>query len=1514
MKLSRTLRRFGSQVLTISLCLSASVLSLPSVLAAEGVQGTQFAESAGTDDWGTIREIVGKNYGEWNGDGYSGAISDKMPNTALLGNGDVGITSAGAKEQKTFLISKSDFISAGDLKGVFNSGNNNTKPLPIGGVTIQQKTVQDSNPNLAPTYKAVTASSTHDAFYPSTAVNGNFQPSASGYGWVTSVGRTHWLEVEYNAPITVQRWVVKNDGAVRSGFSMNNTSAFRLQVSETGGPGAVWTDVSVVDNNTNDVYDANLTAPVTSAHFRLYITNPLQQSNTDPNPRARIGQFELYERPQQAAPVLGNPNIALNRPVKVSDFLSGFGPGLLVDGISNDTNKKWVSNTNPAIPNPHWAIIDLGEPKTIASYSMYNASLVGEPVTRNTKDFALQYLPDESGVTWDNVTAQSGWVNMDSVAGNDDATVNRNLAAPVTARYVRLWVTKASAEAGKEHVLRIHELELYSKTLNTPTYEKQDILNAQIQTKLTINGVNLSMNTWLSSSKNMLVTELTSLGTQPVDLKVNTWGKADNPNYPATANKVDGNAVATRATFNNAPLNPNSWTSKAALATKLLGAESTVSVDSLKGMGTTAFTLDAGQTVQIVTAIGGGGKTYDATNNLLTTDPVSEASALLSPITGAQEVQTLLADHQSWWKNFWSASYINIPDYADVQKYYYGAQYLLGSTAKSGKVAPGLYGVWHTTDNPSWSSDYHLNYNFIATFFGANSSNRSDLSLPAGEAILSYVPEGMRRAADPNQLKSINSIYFNSRPELQNGIADAVLYPVGIGPWGTVTDDHYLSEALNAAFSSYPLIQYYHYTQDKTYLETYVYDYLKKCVNFYDAWLDKTGDSYTLYAGYNEGSWAKNPAVELAALKSVLSELITASVTLDRDAGLRTHWQDIFDHLAPQPTSVWNSKQVYSLAEKEWKSGQWVDLANPVPGDGNIIPLDIVVPGGQLGYYSSASAQQIARNTIDVFGTNAWSQINNFPRIFNDAVRSRYPAGSVLQYMTNTIRAQIQPNLRISDNTHGVEKIGATEAINSMLLMSDQGVMKVFPNWVSGKNATFARLRAPGAFVVSAAYDGASNVVQRVTIKSEAGKSLTVASPWALGTDVFDSSGRKIETTIGTAPNWESEATVTFDTVAGETYTLAQSVPVTSISVSGAGGASSISVINGTLQMQAAVLPANATNSSVTWSVYEADGATATDIATIANGLLTAKKDGTVKVVATAEDGSGVKGTATITISGQTLMPQATLTGLQQVIPGQSFDLTMGLSNVTQSVYQQMYAQDLTLQYDPVNLQLDSVTSLKDGLQVIDQEEAVPGHVRILVASVGADQGVLAQGDLLTFKFTAKPVTQATTTSISVGNVIIANGQGNELQVSGVSREMQISIPSVPVDKSLLNTLIANAQAKYNAAAEGNEDGLYAIGSKAELQSAIDAATATATNPNAAQQQVDSAKAALEAAVHVFDSKKIAADVNRDGNISIGDLAIVAGAYGKQQGQADWNENADVNKDGKVDIVDLAIVAKAILH
>jgi hypothetical protein len=91
-------------------------------------------------------------------------------------------------------------------------------------------------------------------------------------------------------------------------------------------------------------------------------------------------------------------------------------------------------------------------------------------------------------------------------------------------------------------------------------------------------------------------------------------------------------------------------------------------------------------------------------------------------------------------------------------------------------------------------------------------------------------------------------------------------------------------------------------------------------------------------------------------------------------------------------------------------------------------------------------------------------------------------------------------------------------------------------------------------------------------------------------------------------------------------------VLVTSIEIAAEGDATEITTQGGTLQMMATVLPANATDKGVTWSVIPGTGDALID----STGLLTAVKDGLVGIRATAIDGSGIFGGAVIEISNQT--------------------------------------------------------------------------------------------------------------------------------------------------------------------------------------------------------------------------------------------------------------------------------------
>lgn len=90
-------------------------------------------------------------------------------------------------------------------------------------------------------------------------------------------------------------------------------------------------------------------------------------------------------------------------------------------------------------------------------------------------------------------------------------------------------------------------------------------------------------------------------------------------------------------------------------------------------------------------------------------------------------------------------------------------------------------------------------------------------------------------------------------------------------------------------------------------------------------------------------------------------------------------------------------------------------------------------------------------------------------------------------------------------------------------------------------------------------------------------------------------------------------------------------ISVTSIVVTSENNLNVISTPQGSLQMNAEVLPSNATNQNIVWSVENQSGLASISI----TGLLTANDNGTVLVKASATDGSNVFGTKEITISNQ---------------------------------------------------------------------------------------------------------------------------------------------------------------------------------------------------------------------------------------------------------------------------------------
>ena len=82
--------------------------------------------------------------------------------------------------------------------------------------------------------------------------------------------------------------------------------------------------------------------------------------------------------------------------------------------------------------------------------------------------------------------------------------------------------------------------------------------------------------------------------------------------------------------------------------------------------------------------------------------------------------------------------------------------------------------------------------------------------------------------------------------------------------------------------------------------------------------------------------------------------------------------------------------------------------------------------------------------------------------------------------------------------------LGSLAAVNEMLVQrTADGILRVFPAVPVGQSASFTALRLPGAVLVSAARN--AQTVEWISVRTEQGGEIALASPWPHGTGVADS-------------------------------------------------------------------------------------------------------------------------------------------------------------------------------------------------------------------------------------------------------------------------------------------------------------------------------------------------------------------------------------------------------------------------
>lgn len=203
--------------------------------------------------------------------------------------------------------------------------------------------------------------------------------------------------------------------------------------------------------NGGNTYTYNAKAhPHLSPPGRLLVSYNVNQGGGNPATteiyRPRFLWLDLNRFADPAAPrAAAGRNAALGRPSDASSNADLAAKA--VDGKADRPEDQWRSAETAA---PHWLAVDLGKETTVTGYTVKHASVTGkEPTVLNTRDFRLQSSRDGTS-----------WADADTVTGETHHTTARTLAAPVSARHFRLYITRPSQSA--EPAARIQELELHA--------------------------------------------------------------------------------------------------------------------------------------------------------------------------------------------------------------------------------------------------------------------------------------------------------------------------------------------------------------------------------------------------------------------------------------------------------------------------------------------------------------------------------------------------------------------------------------------------------------------------------------------------------------------------------------------------------------------------------------------------------------------------------------------------------------------------------------------------------------------------------------------------------------------------------------------------------------------------------------------------------------------------------------------------------------------------------------------
>ena len=425
-------------------------------------------------------------------------------------------------------------------------------------------------------------------------------------------------------------------------------------------------------------------------------------------------------------------------------------------------------------------------------------------------------------------------------------------------------------------------------------------------------------------------------------------------------------------------------------------------------------------------------------------------------------------DVAAWWADYWSRGQLNLPE-AEIERTYYVGLSQFGAVARRGAPPAALQGVWTTDDGrlPPWKGDYHHDLNTQMTYWPAYAGDQ----LEAGLGFLDWLWSTREACEDwTRRFYGVDGLNVPMTADIANR---------QIGGWRQYT--HSVS---TSAWLAHHFYLHWRHSQDRNFLADRAYPYIAAVCHF-AAGVTARRDA----EGFRTVALSSSPEVgdnrpeawfdvwtnyDLSLFRWVLTAATEMAREVERPSEA-DHWLGVLAELPP-----------CSLSDK---GGLLVAPGRAYPGHHRHFSHAVGVH--PLGLYSGldgpAEARRVAVSTardIDAASGDFWM---GYSHAWAAAIAARVGDGDTARRRLLDYGAAFTfPNgFHANGDWRGVGigkapfgaftlegAMGASDAVQTMLLQSAPGLIRLFPALPSAwSDVSFNGLRADGAVLVSAAME-----------------------------------------------------------------------------------------------------------------------------------------------------------------------------------------------------------------------------------------------------------------------------------------------------------------------------------------------------------------------------------------------------------------------------------------------------------